>query len=81
MSKTTVVNIKHDFDFDVYIGRKPHRPYHWGNPFHIGSDGTRKEVIQKFDYWLSGVAYADIEPRRREWILENLGELRGERLG
>lgn len=30
--------------FDVYIGR----PSPWGNPFKIGPDGTRKEVIEKF---------------------------------
>lgn len=28
----------------VYIGR----PSKWGNPFQIGRDGTRKEVIEKF---------------------------------
>lgn len=30
--------------FDVYIGR----PSKWGNPFVIGKDGTRDEVIEKF---------------------------------
>jgi hypothetical protein len=29
---------------DVYIGR----PSKWGNPFVIGRDGTRDEVIEKF---------------------------------
>lgn len=29
---------------DVYIGR----PSIWGNPFSIGRDGNRDEVIQKF---------------------------------
>ena len=34
----------------VYIGR----PSVWGNPFVIGKDGTREEVIQKFkDYLFS----------------------------
>ena len=32
----------------VYIGR----PSKWGNPFVIGKDGTRKEVIQKYREWL-----------------------------
>jgi uracil-DNA glycosylase family 4 len=36
---------------DVYIGR----PSKWGNPFKIGQDGTRDEVIQKFRTYL----YAD----------------------
>ena len=34
----------------VYIGR----PSKWGNPFVIGKDGTRQEVVQKYkDYILS----------------------------
>ena len=32
----------------VYIGR----PSKWGNPFIIGRDGTREEVIKKFKDWL-----------------------------
>lgn len=32
----------------VYIGR----PSKWGNPFVIGRDGTRKEVIEKFEKYL-----------------------------
>lgn len=34
--------------FDVYIGR----PSIWGNPFTIGKDGTREEVIQKYREWI-----------------------------
>ena len=30
--------------FDVFIGR----PSKWGNPFKIGRDGSREEVIEKF---------------------------------
>jgi hypothetical protein len=32
----------------VYIGR----PSKWGNPFTIGVDGTREEVINKYEKWL-----------------------------
>jgi hypothetical protein len=32
----------------VYIGR----PSKWGNPFIIGKDGTREEVITKYRVWL-----------------------------
>ena len=35
-------------NYDVYIGR----PSKWGNPFHIGPDGTRKEVIAKYREWV-----------------------------
>lgn len=31
--------------YDVYVGR----PSEWGNPFHIGSDGTREDVCRKFE--------------------------------
>lgn len=34
--------------FDVYIGR----PSKWGNPFEIGRDGTREEVIEKYREWV-----------------------------
>lgn len=32
----------------VYIGR----PSKWGNPFSIGKDGTRDEVIAKYREWI-----------------------------
>ena len=35
-------------DYDVYIGR----PSKWGNPFTIGKDGTRKEVIEKYEKYI-----------------------------
>jgi Domain of unknown function (DUF4326) len=34
--------------YAVYIGR----PSKWGNPFEIGRDGTRAEVIAKHRAWL-----------------------------
>lgn len=33
---------------EVYVGR----PSKWGNPFRIGVDGTREEVISKYESWL-----------------------------
>ncbi len=32
----------------VYIGR----PTKWGNPFVIGRDGTREDVIRKYEDWV-----------------------------
>ncbi len=64
--QTSVVN-KRKERCDVYIGKGST----WGNPFVMGRDGTRKEVITKY----------------REWIVTNpaviahLGELRGKVLG
>lgn len=34
----------------VYVGR----PTKWGNPFVIGEDGTREEVLEKYMRWLGG---------------------------
>jgi hypothetical protein len=34
----------------VYIGR----PSKWGNPFVIGTDGTRGDVVRKFEEYLIG---------------------------
>jgi hypothetical protein len=48
-----VLNAKHGQPLNVqdcvYIGR----PSKWGNPFIIGRDGTRSEVIQKYRCWVA----------------------------
>lgn len=46
----TVLNkYKHGLPSEaVYIGR----PSKWGNPFAIGKDGDREEVIAKYRRWL-----------------------------
>lgn len=54
--------------YDVYIGRGS--PY--GNRFVIGHDGTREEVIGKFEDWLRG------QPQLIERVKR---ELRGKILG
>jgi hypothetical protein len=46
-NRTLVVHCKKS-KYDVYIGR----PSKWGNPFKIGSAGTRQVVIQKYRKWL-----------------------------
>lgn len=42
-----VVHCKHDI-YDIYIGR----PSKWGNPFEIGRDGTRYEVVEKYKEYI-----------------------------
>lgn len=47
MTSTKVYNIRLDSDIPldaVYVGRGTK----WGNPYIIGRDGTREQVIQKF---------------------------------
>ena len=41
---TRIVHCKKN-KYDVYIGR----PSKWGNPYHIGVDGTREQVVQKYE--------------------------------
>ena len=62
-----VVHCKKDH-YDVYIGR----PGKWGNPFIIGVDGTRDEVIQKFKEWFYS---------QPELVQQAKLELRGKILG
>lgn len=47
----------------VYVGR----PTPWGNPFIIGRDGTRQEVIAKYERWL----------RSQPDLMARLPELKG----
>jgi len=53
--------------FDVYIGR----PSKWGNPFNIGKDGTREEVIEKYEQYLLG----------NKQLMDALSELKDKTLG
>lgn len=63
-----VVHIRRD-RYDIYIGRGSI----WGNPFKIGPDGDRAEVLRKYkDYLLRG------EGRH---LLGRLDELEGSTLG
>lgn len=37
----------------IYVGR----PSKYGNPFKIGKDGTREEVLAKYAHWLDGMIF------------------------
>lgn len=64
--KRKIVHCKRD-DYDVYIGRGSK----WGNPYKIGIDGTRSEVIEKYrEYILNN-----------KELLDDLHELKGKILG
>ena len=63
---TKVVN-KYKHVYDVYIGRGSK----WGNPFVIGKDGTREEVINKYEEYLLNSTE----------LLNSLHELKGKTLG
>jgi Domain of unknown function (DUF4326) len=67
--------------YDVYIGRPslgirrdiPGSDGRWGNPFVVGKDGTREEVIVKHKAWL-------LSPENKE-LMNHLPELKGKVLG
>lgn len=63
---TKVVHCKRS-KHDIYIGR----PSKWGNPFEIGKDGTREEVIKKYEDYI----------KTRQDLLDELPLLKGKTLG
>lgn len=63
-----VVHVGKD-DFDVWVARGSK----WGNPFKIGPDGTREEVIEKYKAWI-------VRGDGRH-LLKDLGELEGRTIG
>ncbi len=66
ITRMTVVHCKRT-PYDVYIGR----PSKWGNPFVLGRDGNRDEVIALFEAWI----------KTQPHLLAALPELRGKVLG
>lgn len=54
-------------DYDIRIDRASK----WGNPFHIGDDGTREEVIQKYREWVTNQPH----------LMKEMRHLQGKRLG
>ena len=65
-SMTKVVH-RHASNYDVYIGR----PSKWGNPFVIGRNGDRTQVIAKYRAWI----------QQQPALLAALPELKGKTLG
>ena len=63
---TRVVHCK-KAPYDVYIGRGGA----WCNPFRIGKDGTREEVIEKYREWIL----------TQDFLLNNISDLKGKILG
>jgi hypothetical protein len=69
---TKVVHVRKSA-FDIYIGRAfaEFNESDWHNPFHLGKDGNRKEVLRKYrEYLLS-----------RPDLLSHLSELKDKTLG
>lgn len=69
MSNLVVVHIKKD-PFDVRVDRVTK----WGNPYRIGPDGTREDVVRNFYWWLFTSPEGDV-------IIRDIAQLRGLALG
>jgi hypothetical protein len=65
MPHPLVVHLKRS-PFDVRIDRATK----WGNPFHIGKDGSRSDVIRKYAEWIV----------QQPALMKALPELKGKRL-
>ncbi len=70
MSGERVVHCKRE-PYDVYIGRAAGPRGKWGNPWVIGPDGTRDEVIARYAEWI----------KTQPEMMDALPELRGKVLG
>lgn len=68
MSHPLVKNLRYGGeDYDIYVGR----PSQWGNPYWIGRDGTREEVIAKYRQYVITTPH----------LTRDLPTLKGKRLG
>jgi len=75
---TKVVNLRKE-KYDIYIGRE-NRRYKlkrsiWSNPFKIGMDGTREEVIEKYRRHITEMMYYN--PDLRIDLLKLKGKILG----
>jgi hypothetical protein len=68
---TRVVNVDRGQVFDVYIGRGSE----WGNPYALGFDGDREEVLRKFRYDFERGLLGGPD------VMKRLKSLKGKRLG
>lgn len=76
-----IVNCRHS-PCDVYVGRG--RGSIWGNPWVLGPDGTRDEVIDRYETWLRtgrGFGHPEATEENRQRILHSLPALKGKTLG
>jgi hypothetical protein len=73
---TTLVNINTRQPYDVYIGRqfRNYKASVFANPFKIGKNGTRNEVLMKYRSWFC-------ERLKDASFKAEVEKLRGKRLG
>lgn len=67
---------------NVYIGRRgivfinkeryPKQDSIWANPFKVGKDGTREEVVHKYEVWIK--SRLENEPELKEELIKLSGK-------
>lgn len=67
----TTIHNKYKEQYDVYIGR----PSIYGNPFQIGKDGDRQQVVEKYKNYFYKKIHTD------EDFKNQVLNLKGKRLG
>jgi len=70
----------------VYCKKEPYdvlidRSTSFGNPFQIGRDGNRADVIRKHQEWLLNPQHIMIDAYSNKWVRENVHKLKGKVLG
>jgi len=65
-----IVNIKSGKPYDIYCGRGSI----FGNPYEIGVDGTREQVIERYKKWFNFLL-------RDKRFVDELNKLKGKTLG
>ena len=71
-----ILNLKNgwpDADYCFYVGRSRAGKSPLGNPYQIGKDGDRREVIEKYRRWLwEEIKKGDDSPAYRElvWVAD-----------
>ena len=58
MTDRAAVVRKYQAPYDVYVGR----PTKWGNPFVVGTDGTRAQCVELFQTMLAGYICVSCAP-------------------
>ena len=67
----TSIHNKYKESYNVYIGR----PTIFGNPYEIGRDGSRQDVVDKYRAYFHNRIYGDVEFKKQVLALK------GKRLG
>lgn len=82
MSGEAIVHVRRA-EFDYYVGRNPRHhgvplaktlDPRWANPYEIGKDGSREEVVKKYEVYIRALL------ANNDALLNELNKMKGKRL-